>query len=86
MRKAEPANKIVLSPANEADALRAIKAYFLQEREEAISDFQARGLLEFFLAQVGAYVYNQALSDAHALVADRLEDLYGLLRYPAKPV
>ena len=76
--------KITLLPEAEQDALRSLKEYYQSEREEELSDFQARGILEFFLSDLGCYVYNQALADAHALMADRIEDLYGLTKYPER--
>ena len=76
--------KIALLPEAEQDALRSLKEFFLSEREEELSDFQAKNLLDFFLSDLGCYVYNQALADAHALMSGQIEDLYGLTKYPER--
>jgi len=64
------------------DLLDSIKEYFARERDEELSDFQAAAVLDFILATVGPHIYNQAVADAHALMSDRLEDLYGLEKRP----
>lgn len=60
------------------DLIRNIQAFFLQEREEEISEFQAVKVLEFIAADIGPHIYNQAIRDAHALLSNSIEDLYGL--------
>ena len=75
---------MALSKENEQDALRRIREYYQREREETLSDFQAKFLLDFFLEEIGPYVYNLALADAHALMSERIEELYGLEKVPPK--
>lgn len=74
--------KIELGTELQQDAIRDLKAYFLQERDEELSDFQAASILDFFLSNIGPYIFNQALADAHALMSDRIEDLFGLEKHP----
>ena len=76
--------KMALSKENEQDALRRIREYYQREREETLSDFQAKFLLDFFLEEIGPYVYNLALADAHALMSERIEELFGLEKVPPK--
>ena len=38
----------------------------------------------FFLEEIGPYVYNLALADAHALMSERIEELFGLEKVPPK--
>ena len=76
--------KMALSKENEQDALRRIREYYQREREETLSDFQAKFLLDFFLEEIGPYVYNLALADAHALMSEWIEELYGLEKVPPK--
>ena len=76
--------KMALSKENEQDALRRIREYYQREREETLSDFQAKFLLDFFLEEIGPYVYNLALADAHILMSERIEELYGLEKVPPK--
>lgn len=60
------------------DLLRSIQEFFLTEREEEISEFQAAKFLEFITVQIAPHIYNQAIKDAHALLSNSIEDLYGL--------
>lgn len=76
--------KIDLSAELKQDAIRSIKEYFQQIRDEELSDYQATDILEFMLANVGPYIYNQALADVHVLMSDRIEDIFGLEKYPGK--
>ena len=45
------------------------------EFDEELSAFQSERILEFFLKSLGAPVYNQAIADARAFVARKMEDL-----------
>ena len=75
---------IELDEERKQDAIRNLKEFFQRDRDETLSDFQATIILDFILAGIGPYIYNQALADAHALMSDRIEDLYGLEKHPAK--
>lgn len=68
------------------DAIRDLKDFFQREREEELSEFQATALLDFILGNIGPYIYNQALADSHALMSDRIEDLYGLEKHPVRKI
>lgn len=69
---------IELSKETRQDIITEIKKYFQDERDEDISDFQATLFLEFLLAHIAPPIYNQAITDAHKLMQERIEDLYGL--------
>lgn len=73
---------IELSREIKQTVLAEIKSYFLKERDEDISDFQAEALLDFLLLKVGHLIYNQAVSDAHQLMSSRVEDLLALEKRP----
>jgi uncharacterized protein (DUF2164 family) len=73
---------IELSDVLKKDVVEGIKQFFLQQRDEELSDFQATTVLEFILADIGPYIYNQALEDAHTLMGHQIEELYGLQKYP----
>jgi len=64
------------------DALGGIKLFFQQQRDEELSNFQAAIVLEFILAELGPHIYNQALADAHTLMSQQIEELYGLQKSP----
>ncbi|QJW45347.1 DUF2164 domain-containing protein [bacterium BFN5] len=74
--------KITLSNENRGDAIKSIQKFFLTERDEEISEFQASMLLDFILKDVGIYIYNQALSDSHQLMLQKIEDIFSLEKQP----
>jgi uncharacterized protein (DUF2164 family) len=73
---------IELSKEVRQDLTGSIKDFFARERDEELSDFKAAAVLDFILETAGPHIYNQAVADAHALMTDRLDDLYGLEKRP----
>ena len=73
---------IELSKEMRQDLIKMLQKFFWDEREEMISDFQATTILDFIINSIGPVIYNQALTDAHALMVNRVEDLYGLEKRP----
>lgn len=69
---------IVLSKEAKEDAIAEIKEYCRLENGEEISDFRAARLLEFILDKTGPLIYNQAIADAHRLMSEKIDDLFGL--------
>ena len=69
---------IELTKEVKEEQIKNIKEFFLSERDEAISDFQAETLLQFILREIGPLIYNQAIADAYALMSSKVEDLYEL--------
>ncbi len=65
------------------EAVKAIIAYFQDERSEEIGLIAAEALLDFFLQDIGGHIYNKALDDSLAVFrkgCDGLEFELGLLR------
>ena len=54
---------------------RKIQAYFREELQQDIGQFDAEFLLDFFAREVGAYFYNRGLYDAQAVLESRLENI-----------
>ena len=69
---------IELEREDRLEAIRLLREFFLATREESLSDFQAAALLDFFLRYVGPGIYNRAITDSHAFLLQKLDDLYGL--------
>ena len=69
--------RIRLSPERRAALLRAIKEYSRAEFDEALSDFRAQALLDFFVRELGPPVYNQGVRDAAGFMQARLADIEG---------
>ena len=75
-------DQIELSREARADALKNLISHFQTERDEELSEFQASILLDFILSSIGPSIYNQAVTDAHRLMLEKIEDLYGLEKRP----
>ena len=74
---ARPEMRIRLTDERRERMLRSIRKYFAEELTQEIGDLAAERLLQFFVRELGAPVYNQAIQDARAFVQERLEDLEG---------
>jgi uncharacterized protein (DUF2164 family) len=70
---------IELSKEKRTEAIASIKKYFEEEIREPIGDLRAGLLLDFFLEDIGAAIYNQAIGDAQARMQQRVADLDGEL-------
>ncbi len=53
----------------------SIRKYFQENMDEEIGDLKALLLMEFFLKELGPAVYNQAVSDAQGVMAERVGEL-----------
>jgi len=67
----------------ERDAIvAAIQRYFVDELDTSIGAMPAELLLAFFTDRIGAFYYNQGLTDAQAVVAKSVnkinDQIYGL--------
>jgi len=56
-------------------AIARIQQYYKEERDEEIGHLAAEMLLDFFIQEVGPYIYNQALFDAQAWLEKKLDDI-----------
>lgn len=76
---------ITLSDERREILVQEVQQLFSEEFERDLSPFQADRLIDFFLAQVGPPVYNQAVQDARGFVLSKLEDLDGEVYEPETP-
>lgn len=76
---------IKLSSEQQDQVIRSLRAYYADQFDEELSYFKAKGLLEFFVRELGAPVYNQAIQDARAFIEDKLIDLEAILHEPESP-
>mgnify|MGYP001812001104 CR=1 FL=1 len=63
-----------------------VKRYFLDELDQDIGSFEAEFLIDFFVREVGPQCYNSGLADAHALFADKSEEIGYLVQELEKPI
>ena len=77
--------RIKLSDEARKHLVSSIEQFFDEEFDRSISDFQANRVLDFFVRQIGAPVYNQAIKDARAFIQEKLDDLDGEVYEPEEP-
>lgn len=65
--------------------VRALQRWYVQELDEELSDFNAGRLVDFFVAELGPPVYNQAIGDAHGFLQEKLADLEVEFYEPDEP-
>ena len=71
-------SKIKISIEDKNEMKKVISNYFLKERDEDLGDLACHLLLEFFIEELGPYIYNQGVEDAHIYMKDKIEDLFAL--------
>ena len=69
--------RIKLSDDRRAQIILSLQALFNSDLDREISDFQAGQILDLFIRELGAPVYNQAIQDARGFIQEKLEDLEG---------
>jgi uncharacterized protein (DUF2164 family) len=75
-------SRIRLSDDRRAALLASLHAYYAGTFDDALSDFRANGLLDFFIRELGPPVYNQGVRDATGFVQSKLADLEGEIYEP----
>lgn len=70
--------EIELNKETKKEMIEKIKEYFYQEREEKIGDLAAILILNFFMEELGPYIYNMGVYDSYKYLDDRLEDLLSI--------
>ena len=59
-----------------------VQVYFREEHDESVGELKATLIIDFFMKELGPHIYNQAISDAHAFIQDKLIDLEGSIYIP----
>ena len=77
--------RIRLSDERRARLERSLQAWFAEQLEQELGVLGARLLLDFMVKELGPPVLNQAMGDARAWMAERLEDLEGEFYEPEQP-
>jgi len=85
MTKSPGPMRIRLTEERRERIVRALQNYFSAELERDLSEFQAGVVLDFFVRELGAPVYNQAIQDARGFVQEKLADLEGEFYEPDEP-
>jgi len=69
--------RIKITDERRTRLLGAIRDYFRDNLDQDLGEFGAERLLDFFIVELGAPVYNQAIRDAHGFLQEKLVDLEG---------
>ncbi|WDS35149.1 DUF2164 domain-containing protein [Pseudoxanthomonas sp.] len=77
--------EIRFSEDEKAQIVRRIRLYFDQELRQEIGRFDAEFLLDFFSNEVGGYFYNRGLSDAQAVLSNKIDELGEAIYQLEKP-
>jgi len=77
--------RIRLTDERRERMLRSIKKYFAEALDQELGDLAAERLLEFFVKELGAPVYNQAIQDARKFLLGKLDDIEGEFYEPDEP-
>ena len=64
-----------LSKPARQQAIESIERYFLEHDDEKIGNVAARGLLAFFVEEIGPSIYNQAVADVQQRLQMRISEL-----------
>ncbi|MFT5113260.1 MAG: hypothetical protein ACI8P9_002588 [Parasphingorhabdus sp.] len=67
--------KLVFSKEEKNQIIVKTQAYFCDELDQEIGDFDAEFLIDFFGNEIGAYFYNLGLRDAQALISSKIDEL-----------
>ncbi len=73
---------IEISSEARKEAIASLKRYFEENMPEPIGDLPAGLLLTFFVEEVGPIIYNRAVADVQARLAQRVSDLESELFVP----
>lgn len=66
-------------------AVASIHRYFADELDQEIGDLKASLVLDYFLAELGPAVYNQAVAESKAFFDERAADLAALCHHDEFP-
>ena len=66
---------IEFSKAEKEVIVRKLQAYFREELEQEMGQFDAEFLLDYFSQELGPYYYNRGLHDARAVLECKLENI-----------
>ncbi|NQX71449.1 DUF2164 domain-containing protein [Paenibacillus alba] len=78
--------KLKLEKEQKNELVSRVQDYFYKERSEEIGELSAEFLIDYMIAELGPYIYNQAIQDALKLVGDKMVALEDDLHAIEKPI
>jgi uncharacterized protein (DUF2164 family) len=73
-------DKIEITKKQKAQVARKLKRYLRENRYTDIGILKSELFIDFISENIAPCYYNKALSDSIALMKDRIEDLYSLMK------
>lgn len=70
--------RIKISKEDKQEMRNLIVKYFIEERDEDLGDLASTLIVDFIIEELGPYIYNQGVEDAHVYIKDKVEDLFAL--------
>ena len=80
-----PEMRIRLTDERRDRMLRGVRKFYAEVLEQELSEFTAGRILDFFVKELGAPVYNQAIQDARKFLQEKLDDLDVEVYEPDEP-
>lgn len=74
----KPGDTITLTTEAQERSVESIKRFFAEHMDDEVGDLKAKLVLDFFLEEIAPSVYNGAVSDAQAILQERVIDLDGV--------
>ena len=79
-------SKIKFTKQETDEIVLKIQKYFEKQLDNDIGQFEAEFLLDFFTEKIGAYYYNQGLTDAKTVIDEKVESIADALYEIEKPI
>ena len=73
--------ELELNKEQTKEMVEKLQGYFLDERDENLSDLAASLLADFIVSELSAPIYNQGISDAYRYMSYQIEGLFELEKY-----
>lgn len=70
--------RIKISKEGKGEMRHIIEEYFREERDEDLGELASILMVDFFIEELGPFIYNQGVEDAHVYIKDKVEDLFAL--------
>lgn len=70
--------RIKISKEKKQEMRNIIGEYFREERDEDLGELASTLIVDFIIKELGPYIYNQGVEDAHVYIKDKVEDLFAL--------
>lgn len=77
---------IQCSPQEKQRLIPLIQQYFEEELDQEIGHLAAEFLVDFFLKEIGPFIYNRALQDVQAMLTQQLAEMDDRLYEMTQPL